>query len=84
MKNPIATNRFEEVGVNLQERAKTFKDAKERFDASCTKCTFRRTPHDCKACPIRATLLANCDSGWYRLKAEDYLWIDLERSSVDD
>lgn len=83
MKNPIAKDRFEEIGISMQERAKTFECAKQCFDSSCTRCTFRTRPHDCEACPIRATLLANCDAGWYRLKAEDYLWIDLERSSVD-
>ncbi len=83
MSNPICRDRFEEIGTAMQEKARTFEQAKRCFDISCTKCTFRSRPHDCECCPIRATLLAKADHEWYKLRAEDYLWLELEQNSAD-
>ena len=79
-----ATNRFEEIGIVMQETAKTFAQAKERFEKSCTLCCLRNRVGKgyCEQCPIRKALLGIAeDGGWHTLKADDYLWLELERAS---
>ena len=83
MCKPVAKDAFEQLGVDLQNNARTFSEAKEQLEECCTMCTLRRDPRDCKACPIHEAFLANC-TGWHRLRQADYLYIEMERRSVDD
>lgn len=79
--NRIATNKFEEVGIELQKTARNFRQAQARFEKSCTLCCQRNREGDfCKECPIRQTMLDKADD-WHYLRAEDYLWIEMERAS---
>lgn len=86
MDRPIARDNFEQAGVDYIDDARSFADAKQRFDECCTTCRFREHydhSGSCGGCPIRATLLSNVDNEWWILKAEDVLWVEMERSSVD-
>ena len=68
----IARNRFEEIGVQLQERSDTWEQAAARFDKSCMLCCMHQSAaSDCDACPIRAAFLAK--EGWLG-HPKDYLW----------
>lgn len=68
----IARNHFEEMGVSLQDSSKTWKQASDRFDRSCTICCMHNNrASDCDACPIREAFLAN--QGWLG-KPGDYQW----------
>ena len=68
----IARNKFEEVGVRMQETADTWEQAAARFDKSCTLCCMHQSSNaDCDACPIRESFKAK--EGWLG-KPKDYLW----------
>ena len=86
MCKPVCADEFDEYGVNWQTDAKTFKDAKTRLETCCRICiqNGRDLTKDCKACPIRATFLAECNGGMYKMKAEDIVYVNLERASTDD
>ncbi len=81
-RKPIARNRFEEIGCRLQENAESFEEMKQCFDGSCMRCSLRKRTADCAACPIRETFLALADESWHRMKAADYLYVEMERASV--
>ena len=84
---PIAKDDFEQAGIDYIDDARTFADAKQRFDECCTSCRFRERYDNrgsCDGCPIRATLLSNIEEEWWSMRADDYLWYKLEQSSVDD
>ena len=76
-RKPVASNRFEEVGCKLQEGARNWNQAVERFNKSCTLCSMHDYDcrKDCKSCPIREALLANVQ--WFGLP-RDYPWIQKE------
>lgn len=76
-KRPIATNRFEEIGVRMQENARTWHQAVDSYNYSCTLCSMHDHDgrKDCSACPIRAALLANVE--WHGIPADD-VWVQKE------
>ena len=78
---PIAKDRFDEIGIAYVDSAKNFKEATRRFDEVCMRCHIRKEFQDCGGCPVRATILANADNCMYKLKAPDYVWLEMERSS---
>ena len=88
MKNTMETimpsNKFEEKGMELQNSARTFEQAKKRFNNSCTLCCLRNREgrDNCGECPIRKALLANNGVKWHCTNDEDYMWMELEEASV--
>ena len=85
-KPAVCSDKFEERGVYMQDKSKTFKDAKERYEMCCRICILhgRDERKDCTVCPIRATFLADCGGGMYRMKAEDIVYVNLERASTGE
>ena len=81
---PYANDKFEEIGVKLIANSGTFKEMCGKFDKACTCCHFRSRTGDCKACPIRETLLTLAEAGWSTLTPEEQEYVNLERNSCDD
>ena len=77
MTRPVATNKFEELGVKLQESSRNWDQAVQRFDRSCTLCSLHDHDgrKDCGGCPIRAALLSNVE---YHGLPKDYPWVQKE------
>ena len=48
----ITRDRFEEVGVELQESSRSYEQSKARFNKSCALCSMYGRCADCNACPI--------------------------------
>lgn len=84
MKQPYANDNFEAFGIKMLVAADDFGKVRSEFDECCIHCRFRPRPHDCKACPIRATLLSLAEAGWHTLSADDQLYVERERASCDD
>lgn len=78
---PIARNKFEDIGCKLQEGARNWHQAMERFDKSCTLCAMHDHDgrKDCGACPIRESMLANVQ--WFGVPA-DYPWVEKEMAQA--
>ena len=76
-KSIVATNRFEEIGVKLQENARNFNQSVERFNKSCSLCAMHDYDgrKDCTTCPIREAMLANIT--WHGVPA-DHPWVQKE------
>ena len=75
----IATTRFEEKGVELQETARNWDQAVERFNGSCTRCTLFHRHAECEACPIKAALEGNVK---FFGQPKDYPWIGNEATQA--
>lgn len=76
-KSIIATNRFEEAGVRMQETARNWSQSVERFNKSCTLCSLydHDGRKDCTSCPIREAMLANI--AWHGIPT-DHPWVQKE------
>lgn len=76
-----ATTRFYEKGVELQNEATSWWDAKKQYQHSCMLCCMSNRPGvtDCASCPIRAAMLNNADFYWRRMPKQEYAWVEQER-----
>lgn len=72
-----ASNRFEEIGVRMQESARNWDQSVERFNKSCTICSLHDHDgrKDCDSCPIRQAMLANVQ--WHGVP-QDHPWVQAE------
>ena len=76
-----ASTRFFEKGVNLQNGARNWWDAKQSYIKSCMMCCMSNRPGatDCAGCPIREAMLDNAKLFWKGMPKQEYLWVERER-----
>ena len=78
---PVTRDKFEEIGVSLQETAKNMAQSEQRFNYSCTLCTLYKRRSDCSACPIRESMISNIE--WFGARIVDYPWVEKELTSAN-
>lgn len=74
-------SRFQEKGVELQNGAQNWWEAKRLYNNSCMLCCMTNRPgaSDCFACPIREAMLSNAQIFWKKMPKQEYEWVEKER-----